>query len=130
MAVKFIKRADVEDRLVEKWLEAINLANEVRLPYRLPRWSTLRNYEMEQMMQDHFGDNWIVVEWCPFNGIFCRYQKVASRYDLKKARNNIAAVQDSTFDKKYLFGLIDGELAKRPDELGEKQYWGAGWSEG
>lgn len=126
MKMKFIKRADVKTRLIAKWKDAISLADEVGLPYCLPRWDWLKNYEMEMLMKDHFGDDWIVVEWCPFDGIFCRYRRVASRHDLKEARRDIGAVQNPFLNKKMLFGMIDKELDKRPDNLGEKQYWGTG----
>ena len=32
-------------------------------------------------------------------------------------------------NRSYLYRLIDEQLAKRPDELGEKQHWGRGIEE-
>lgn len=49
----------------------------------------LRNYEIEQGMASEHGGQWIVSEWCPFNGIFCAYRDVASVEDIETARRNI-----------------------------------------
>jgi hypothetical protein len=129
MAIKFVTRADVQKRCMAKWAPALKLAEEVGMRGRvvLPDWDRLRNYEMEETMQEQFGDHWIVVEWCPFNGIFCRYKEVASKADLRMARENIAAVPASEgLNKPYLFGFIDEQLAKRPDDLPEKRFFQAG----
>ena len=82
MAIKFVRRSDVQMRCERKWDPAIKLALELGLPFYVPDWKSLRNYEMEEEMRDQFGDDWVVVEWCPFNGIFCRYKEVASKADL------------------------------------------------
>lgn len=131
MTIKFVRRDDVRDRLLAKWAEAIKLAEEVGLSYYIPNWDRLRNYEMEALMRDNFGDDgWVVCEWCPFDGVFCTYRYGASRHDLKSAQSNIAAWRPERgmpdLNKPYLFGLLDDELAKRPVELGERQCWGQG----
>jgi len=128
MPIKFVKRDDVKDRLLLKWGDAIDAAKKAGLPYHIPDWPRLRNYELEWLMKDNYGDHgWVVCEWCPFDGIFCSYKEGASRHDLMEAREDIAAVpEDKGLNKSHFFRLIDTEIAKRPADLGDKQRWGQG----
>jgi hypothetical protein len=48
-------------------------------------WPRLRNYEIEDRLSHRFGGVWIITEWCPLNGVYCRYMSVASIRDLKSA---------------------------------------------
>ncbi len=41
-------------------------------------WDRLRNYEMEERLEDHFGGAWCIAEWCPFNGKYCKWDDYAS----------------------------------------------------
>lgn len=131
MAIKFVRRDDVRDRLLAKWTDAIKLAREMGLPFHIPDWERLRNYELEGLMRDHFGDDgWVVCEWCPFNWIYCTYFYGASRHDLREARANLLAWRPQSgmpdMDKPHITKRIDDEIAKRPDDLGERQRWGQG----
>jgi hypothetical protein len=131
MTIKFIMRKDVEARLMAKWADAIAFARKAGLPFRIPDWERLRNYELEELMRDHFGDDdWVVCEWCPFNWIYCTYFYGASRHDLKEARANLLAWRPRSgmpdMDKPHITKRIDDEILKRPEELGEKQRWGQG----
>lgn len=135
MAIKFITRKQVEERLMEKWGEAIRVARDAGLPHRIPTWETYRNYELEALMRDNFSadDDWVICEWCPYDGIFCTYRHGASKHNLKEARRNFEDWRPEPgmpdMNKPYLYRLIDEQLANRPDELGEKQHWGRGIEE-
>jgi len=37
------------------------------------RFSRLRNYEIEQELEQVFGKEHVIWEPCPFNGVFCRW---------------------------------------------------------
>jgi hypothetical protein len=129
--MKFVRRADVKSRLLAKWADAIVVAKKRGLPFTIPDWDRLRNYELESFMQANFGnDGWVVCEWCPFDGIFCIYRHGASRHDLKSVREEFMAWRPREgmpdLNRPYLFGLLDEQLARRPDDLGEKQMWGQG----
>lgn len=32
----------------------------------------LRNYELEYRLSVATGDEWVITDWCPFNGRYCR----------------------------------------------------------
>lgn len=62
-----------------------------------PLDSKLRNYEIEHLLEAKFPlktmmkGEWIIAEWCPFNGINCLYSRVASVPDLEEALLNCEA---------------------------------------
>ena len=119
-ALYFLCRESAKRRLVEKWQPAIELADKTGLPYRLPDWRVLRNYELEMYLDDNFIDyRHVITEWCPYDAIYCQYLRYASKADLKSARKD--------FEKECKLSgaikLIDEELAKRPDDLPENDVW-------
>lgn len=62
-----------------------------------PLDNKLRNYEIEHLLETRFPlksmmkGEWIIAEWCPFNGINCLYFRVASIPDLEEALLNCEA---------------------------------------
>lgn len=109
-----VTRDEARHRLMTKWAKAKAAMEEVGLDFDEPRWDALRNYELERMMEYHFGGEWVIAEWCPFDGIFCRYKEVAPAADLIEAKNNIAAMPENTgLNKPYLLRLLDEQLEAR-----------------
>lgn len=131
MGVRFVSREVGKRHLVQKWQPAITLAKEVGLPYWLPDWEVLRNHELEGKLEDNFpGDMWVVTEWCPYNGIFCRYRSCASKAVLREVQREFRELQSKpgTPDANwsYLCGIIDKELQQRPVELPDGGVWQEG----
>lgn len=50
-----------------------------------PDFTRWRNYEIESALIKEFGDDWIVAEWCPFNGVYCRWGRQQIVRDTKPA---------------------------------------------
>lgn len=44
----------------------------------------VRNYELEHDLSSKLGGEWVVAEWCPFNGLFCQWISYAPDEDLDK----------------------------------------------
>lgn len=40
-----------------------------------PGWERCRNYELETDMSEWFGGEWVISEWCPFDGVYCRWPR-------------------------------------------------------
>jgi len=49
------------------------------LDARAPDFRRACNYEIEDAMQEEFGDEWIVPERCPFKGEFCKWGSLKNR---------------------------------------------------
>jgi hypothetical protein len=131
VALKFETREGAKRRLLEVWAPTIEAAGAIDVTLPVSRegyWETHRNYELEDELHAKCGDQWIIVEWCPYNGIYCAYLEVASKKDLRIARRNIGAAgaRDPMLNTKMMFGHIDKELAKRPDDWPETKYYAAG----
>jgi len=58
-SVRFISRRDAMDQ----WLDMDGRGGGPD--------DTLRNYEIEEGLHEITGDEWIVTDWCPFDGRFC-----------------------------------------------------------
>lgn len=73
--IQFIMRADVRDMLVGHIINNKDLSREDLLLMSIPRrFHRLRNYEMEDLLAEHVGGEWVVSEPCPFNGFFCSWR--------------------------------------------------------
>ena len=64
------------------WRLAVRGAKRVQLPHVLPRFNVLRNYEFESLLNRVFDGEWVVSEWCPFNGIWCKWIEHAPQSEL------------------------------------------------
>jgi hypothetical protein len=90
MTVKLCTRAEALDRYMTKErIEVVERAREVGIGVFDPRdsWERMRNYEIEYALNEDaasYGDTWIVREWCPYDGIFCNFMKVAPKAELEK----------------------------------------------
>ena len=69
----FISRRAAEEKITKHWRKVIRLADTVGLPYYLPNWERLRNYEYEGRLKRVFGGEWIINEMCPFDGRYCAW---------------------------------------------------------
>jgi len=130
MTVRFVNRQQAQNLLLKKWDEAMRIANEVKLPYRLYDWETLRNYEFEDILFDVLGnrkDRYVISEWCPYDFIYVAYFWCASKHDLKETKNRVEESTVENLNKEGIIKRIDEELEKRPKELGEKEYWVEGY---
>ncbi len=124
--LKFTSRAHAMDRYVDaEKLAAFDACRLADVGYHDPRdsWDRLRNYEIENRLYDQSvskGDDdvWIVTEWCPFNGIFCNYMKVASTKDLKAALrlHQEARRKDKHAVAPYVFDDLREAIALRGDQ--------------
>lgn len=57
-----------------------------------PIWaSRLRNYEFEDRLAKRFGHEWVISEWCPFNGVWCKWVEYETaewiRADIERLRS-------------------------------------------
>lgn len=69
--MNLISRADAAKKIRDHWLSTYT--REQLLAEHEPDWDRLRNYELEQMLEEAFGGDWCINEWCPFNDVYCRW---------------------------------------------------------
>ncbi len=100
-----------------RWRNAIRVAERVKLPFDTPDWDRLRNYEIENRMTGQFGGRWVVSEWCPFNGIHCRWADYAP---IKVLQEQLAAFDGSRralteegYNVDFLISLMQRQIDKR-----------------
>jgi hypothetical protein len=59
----------------EKLRQAMLGPNPSEWTRRQVAWTDMsrrRNYELEEDLEETFGGEWCIAEWCPFNGRFCK----------------------------------------------------------
>lgn len=102
---------------MKHWGPAIALAERVGLPVSVPTWARLRNYELESRLFHLFGNEYVISEWCPFNGIYCGWAAHAPEVDLKTEIARLAQDRDKPeVDVKRLdhaIKTLQQELARR-----------------
>lgn len=115
--VRFATRLEAKDLVVTpKMLEVMKAAKEVGLTYLDPRqsWSRLRNYEIESRLHSALGGEWVITEWCPFDGYFCSYRDVASIHDLRNMlRWHKERVRQGGYVADSIFDCIKERIALR-----------------
>jgi hypothetical protein len=138
--LKFTTRAQAMDRYVDaEKVAAFEACEAVGVGYHDPRphWPRIRNYEIERMLREQSftkGDDdlWIVVEWCPFNGIHCAYFDVASTRDLRSAlsEHRKYARRPGNYVAPFVFADIERAIEARGDQS-ETRYFPEGmkWSD-
>lgn len=134
IGVRFVSREEAKARLLDRWDPAIRMAKVTGLPYRLPDWDSLRNYELEGYLEDNFEPyKWVIIEWCPYDGLFCTYRKYASKRDLKEFSVLVFDWEPvegmPQLNKDMYYDIINKELARRPAELPELDVWVRGGEE-
>lgn len=74
-----ITRAEAHKKLEAHWTEKghCSCCSKRRAPARFER---LRNYEIEQELEQVFGEEHVVAELCPFNGVYCTWGRVSGAY--------------------------------------------------
>lgn len=76
-------------------------------------WDRLRNYELEAELQGTLGGDWVISEWCPFNGFFCAYSDVAPLDEMVAYREIIRGWNPKKVDVDYLVGQVDQKISER-----------------
>jgi hypothetical protein len=66
-----ISRTDAAAKIRQHWLDTYT--KEQLLQAHEPDWERLRNYEFEGELRKTFGGDWVISEWCPFNGVYCAW---------------------------------------------------------
>lgn len=84
MKIRLATRAQARRTILAKWKRVIAQARRVRLPFHLPDWDRLRNYEIEDLLARVLGGAWCVSEWCPYDSIFCLWNKHAPVVEREK----------------------------------------------
>ena len=73
---QFISREKARQKIAELFIAQRDLLDErFRCMFVVPidRWHRRRNYEIEYLLREWFGGNWVINELCPFNGEYCRW---------------------------------------------------------
>lgn len=111
-----VTRAEAKRRLLAHWKPAIVECRRVRLPFDLPGWARMRNYELEFELSDVLGGEWVISEWCPFDGIFTAWREHAPasvlRRTIRRFRRSQAAGNVEGYNWDYLVGYLQEALAK------------------
>lgn len=68
---RILTRAEAAERIRNHWLST--RTPEQLLAMHEPNWDRLRNYELEGILEKELGGEWVIGEWCPFNGIHCNW---------------------------------------------------------
>jgi len=66
-----------------------------------PNWGRVRNYEMEVELQEVTGEEYVISEFCPFNGRFCSWMDHAPIEFLKECLQHWKAVGDQAAIKDF-----------------------------
>lgn len=73
--MKFVKRADARVLLRQHWLSTKTPEQLLDICAPSARdWERMRNYEIEDELEREIGGEWVVSEWCPFNGVYCAWK--------------------------------------------------------
>ena len=66
-----IKRDEVEDLVVSEWLATMSKQELLNQIY--PNFFGMHNYELERILKETFGKEWVVDEYCPYDGKYCKF---------------------------------------------------------
>lgn len=69
--MNLISREEAAAKVRKNWLGS--RTREQLLAMSEPRWERLRNYELERLLEEEFGGEWCINEWCPFDSVYCRW---------------------------------------------------------
>lgn len=84
---------------------------------RETNYEGMRNYEMEHALEEIEGGEWIINEWCPFNGIHCGFFDVAP---IKFLEQTIEEMQHWTDIRRNLIESLWVEIARRNNDIKDK----------
>lgn len=78
----------------------------------------VRNYELEQDLQDRFDREYVITEWCPNNGVYCKWIHYCSESELSRiiSENRGRGVVDG-YNLDYLADYVERELLSRRPEV-------------
>lgn len=68
-----ISRANAGEKIRKHQEAAIVAALRVGISVHRYTTAARRNYEIEQDLERIFGGRWVIHEWCPYDGVFCRW---------------------------------------------------------
>lgn len=92
-AVKFASREEAIDMLI----------------FVSDRW---RNYELEDRIALGWEDKWVISEFCPFNGIYCRWREYAPREDFVEYRELLTSILGENDPRAGWLRDVDREIAR------------------
>ena len=69
--IQFVSRRRAAEKIRAQWL--VTLTPPELLAMTEPTWLRMRNYEYEVLLSETFGGEWVIKEWCPFNGRYCAW---------------------------------------------------------
>ena len=89
--MNLISRADAGQKIRQHWLGTYT--RERLLATTEPEWERMHNYEIEGLLEETFGDEWCINEWCPFDGVFSRWRDLAPESVIEE---RVAEIQSNT----------------------------------
>ena len=112
-----ISRLDAEALINEHWSKAQQEADRVGMPTNEYITERMRNYEIEYDLSNIFGGEYVVNEWCPFNGIFCKWMHHCDLSVLNSIveENRGRGVVDG-YNLDHLADYAESEIKKRFEE--------------
>lgn len=124
--MRFLSRKEAETKINNHWKAARLLCSSVRAPEPVYVQTRRRNYEIEDDLLLIFDTAFVINEWCPFNGIFCKWTDYCPESELltKIAEFRQTGVSLG-IDYNYLAVLLEEAIKKRL-KVGDYVYFGNG----
>ena len=109
-----ITRLEAETKINKHWETAAVECKRVNAP--VPKYSIdrTRNYEIEQELKYVFKEEHVICEWCPYNGIFCKWMDNCDLEELEKIiYENRGLGVVCGYNRDYLADYAEAEIKKR-----------------
>lgn len=97
-----LTRKEAEDKINHHWASAKAECIKVGMPFADYDIDRIRNYEIEHTLNTLFGEEHVISEWCPYNGIYSSWIDHCPINELQRLCGDMADQQGTKYHIQYL----------------------------